>query len=320
MFLLLRLMSRLPKAAATFACIALLAGVVGVVGWIHLQPGFVIGVVEQTAPLDAEQLYARVRFPLAAASAPVIVSGQQGALAAGDWLFADGNVEDIGGRPIMRATSFAHIPLNAVWTVQTHDLGARLAASPTISVLAGCLVLIAGGLIVAGTTAVVFAGIGACLAWHLTLAASFESWATVPPFGLLALVVVGGIIGATLGWRGGRNLGSIWQRLVAAAAIYFFLPVLGPLFAWPDVASWLLLISALALPMIASAVVGGTLLVVGLHAQGTSALIVLALSGVAAFIAQAGQAQSRRGRRHARLEPGRFTAAVPLSQLLGHRT
>ncbi len=316
MFLLFRLMLRLPKSAATFACIALLVGGAGLIAWIHSQPNFVIGMVDTTAPLDAEHIYARVSVPVATTSKPVILSTQPEALTNGDWLLAIGKVKDFGGRPIMKATSFARIPLSTAWMAQTHDLGHRLAASPTVSVLAGCLIVIAGELIMAGTTALVFAGVGAVIAWHLTLLASFESWATVPPFGLQALVVLGGIVGATLGWRGGQTLGSIWQRLVAAAAIYFFLPVTSALFAWPDLVSWLFLIAALAVPMVASAVIGGTLLVLGLHAQGTVGLAVLALAGLAAFVTQASRLPSRRRRRHARLEPGRITSAIPLSQLL----
>jgi hypothetical protein len=320
MLTILRLISGLPRAAATFACILLLAAGIGLPTWLNLQPGYALGFVEQTAVLNSTQSYVRVRFPLAPAAVPVIVTSGADAPVDGDWLIVAGHVEPIADRPIMQATAFSRIPIGTIWRASPRDLVGQVAANATIAVLAGCLVLIAGSLLAAGSTALVFGGVGAGLAWHAALAAAFEGWETLPPFALHALVLVGTVVGLSLGWRGGRSLGSVWQRLVAAGAIYALLPLIDQLFGWPEIATWLFLVAALALPVVASALLGGSLLVMGLHAEGNAALAILAVSCVAALATQGANGWVRPRRRIAQLRPGRFTGAVPLSDLLGHRS
>jgi hypothetical protein len=62
--------------------------------------------------------------------------------------------------------------------------------------------------------------------------------------------------------------GSVFQRLMAVACVFAFLPNLTAHFGWPLSVSYGLLIVSVALPAATYALVGALFLVIGLNASG----------------------------------------------------
>lgn len=281
----------------------------GVGVWIVLHERYAAGwVVWTQAGPEGPQRLAQVEAPWRASRMLVFASADGREARAGSWVLAKGTPRGLGQWHVLMVEQMRTLPFLTVRTVRAGQPARVLDAVTAhrgVAVGLGVAIVLLGAVVVRGAARLAGALFGAVLAWHVAVLAAFENLLSLPEASVLAILLLGGVLGLVLSYRCGGPLGPLAQRLLVLLLVDAFASQIAESLGWPvEVTRLVGCVGTLLTPMIGLWLLGTYFLVVGLEAYGPASRLVLGAAGLAVRASQRELGLPRWGRLLTRGVPG----------------
>lgn len=209
------------------------------------------------------------------------------------WILAQGSLKRIGQSHVLIAHNIKSISLHH-WMANLISMQHKIMSQPLLSIVLGCLLIVAGEFMGRLFAAVGLALITGFMIWHGLHIANLQQAIELDEYSIYPLVALGVITSAAIVFRSDLfsthkfALTYAIDRIACLIVMFWYMLDIIGFFAWPEqLASVSLILLALFSPTLTYGVLGSYFIAIGLNADPAIQNLILSIALLMVFIVRA---------------------------------